>query len=144
MYFFAKQTDICNRQTAFVQYRAVTHRSDMPSSAIDSTQNAYIGLVYAGRLPTSFLLCSSACLHFIQSLACAACLLDPSYCDILMPSEMSSLLHAANMLIIKLQRRMLEMAKMNRQLHVLRVLQLQSASNFCEVKWLQLPVPVNR
>jgi len=52
-----------------------------------------------------------------------------------MPSEMSSLLHAANMLIIKLQRRMLEMAKMNRQLHdVLRVLQLQSASNLCEVK----------
>jgi len=46
----------------------------------------------------------------------AACLLDPSYCDILMPSEMSSLLHATNMLIIKLQRRMSEMAKMNRQL----------------------------
>ena len=54
-----------------------------------------IGLVYAGRLPTSFLLFSSACLHFIQSLACTACLLDPSYCDILTPSEMSSLLQAA-------------------------------------------------
>ena len=121
MYIFAKQTDICNRQTAFVQYRAVTRRSDMPSSAIDSTQKAYIGLVYDGRLPTSFLL-FLACLRFIQSLACAACLLDPSYCDILMPGEMYSLLHAANMLIIKLQRRMLEMAKMNRQLYVQRVL----------------------
>ena len=44
----------------------------------------------------------------MQSFACAACLLDASYCDILILSEMSSLLHAANMLIIKLQRMMLE------------------------------------